>query len=47
MVQHENNVEMSLFYRNNFLALDVYYGELRYELVEQLPLYQLENFFSK
>ena len=33
--------------RNNFMTLDVYYGELTYEFIEQTQAYTLENFFSK
>ena len=33
--------------RNNFMTLDVYYGELTYQAIEQTEAYTLENFFSK
>ena len=41
---------MSIFFaifRNNFLGLDVYYGELVFEQVTQQPAYELLDFFSK
>ena len=36
-----------LFFRTNFLGLDIYYGELIYELVQQQPDYEIGNFFSE
>ena len=33
--------------RRNFLILDVYYGELSYELIQQTKAYTLSKFFSK
>ena len=38
---------MQTFYRDNFLALDVYYGELQYEHIKQYKKYPLDKFFSK
>ena len=34
-------------YRNNFLTLDIYYGELTRRIVEMTPSYVMESFFSK
>ena len=34
-------------YRNNFLTLDIYYGELTRRVVEMTPSYVMESFFSK
>ena len=34
-------------FSRNFLALDVYYGELIYELIEQQPSYTITDAFSK
>ena len=36
-----------LISRNNFLSLDVYYGELTYEFIEQTKAYTTDKFFSK
>ena len=36
-----------LFFRDNFLSLDVYYGEMTYELIEQREAYPIEKVFSK
>ena len=39
---------MCIFYfRTNFLGLDIYYGELVYQLVQQQPGYEIVNFFSE
>ena len=37
----------SLFFRDNFLRVDVYYGDLKYQKIEQQPSYLILNFFSK
>ena len=38
---------LSSHFSRNFLALDVYYGELIYELIEQQPSYTITDAFSK
>ena len=34
-------------YRNNFLRLDVYYGELKQQVIEEVIAYDVVSFFSK
>ena len=36
-----------IYFRDNFLKLDVYFPVLKFESLEQRPAYILENFFSK
>ena len=36
-----------IFFRENFLALDIYYDELAFESITQSPAYTVINFFSK
>ena len=34
------------YHRNNFLALDIYYTELKYQLVEQQPAFSPSEFWG-
>jgi len=34
-------------FSNNFLKIDIYYGQLKYEEIEQKEAYDVVSFFSK
>ena len=41
------DMKLFIIFRNNFLSLDVYYGELTYQSIVQTKAYPLDKFFSK
>ena len=36
-----------MIFSRNFLKVDIYYGELKYEYIEQQEAYGVASFFSK
>ena len=46
-VSYQKLSDLSWYFRSNFIAIDVYFAQLKYESITQLKAYDLGAFFGK